>query len=107
MTADKCPDTFGTTDETDGFAGCERIEQIVYQVRNGGRVSGQVVPQGTWQGQDVCRAGIEATLRARWYTDHDPATEAGALTEVTTTDANGFFDFEADLPFGTEYSVEV
>ncbi len=105
---DACPDMEGTLINDDvGFEGCVRVGQVVYQVLTGNQVSGQVVPFGMWRGQDVCRTGIEATLRARWYTDHDPATEADALTEVTTSDPGGFFAFEAELPFGTEYSVEV
>ena len=103
---DECPDTFGTTDETDGFVGCWPIKQVVSLVSKGGTVEGRVVPQEKWREQDVCRSGIEVTLRARWYTDHDPGTLEGALTEATTTDANGSFDFDADLPLGTEYSVE-
>ena len=106
--ADRCPDTFGSPDAADGFAGCVRVGQAVYQViSGGGRVSGQVVPQSTWRGQEVCRAGIQATLQALWYTDHDPATAAGGLTEQTTSDANGFFAFDAELPFGTEFSVRL
>ena len=105
--ADPCPDTVGSPLAADGFAGCLRIDQVVYQVLTGSQVSGQVVPQYGWRGQDVCVAGIKATLRARWYTDHDPATAEGSLTESTTSDANGFFAFDARLPFGTEYSVEV
>ena len=90
-----------------GFEGCVRVGQEVYQVLTGNRVSGQVVPSGSGAARTCAATGIKVTLRARWYTDHDPATEAGALTEVTTSDAGGFFAFDAELPFGTEYSVEV
>ena len=64
--------------------------------RNGGRVSGQVLPGHVEGAGGVPARATGETLRARWFTDHDPTTDAGALTEVTGPEDNGFFDFKAE-----------
>ena len=110
---DACPDTAGTTETFDGFAGCVRIGQYVYrdlvrdQVTGEYRVTGQVHPVSQWRGANVCFSGIVATLRAEMFTDHDPSTDGVAMTESTTSDANGYFSFTTALPFGTKYSVRL
>ena len=104
---DHCPATAGTTSTVDGYAGCIRVGQTVWRALTGGRVSGQVVPQGTGPRPDECWSDIVATLRTRQFTDHDTATDPVVTVEQATSDANGFFDFDVDLPIGTEYSVEL